>query len=469
MQVGELTTHALTESLLSTSGKTPTSTMRARLSDDLRELGFQSTFQRVGPNRFALRKWGLQEYIAPRFKKRTPNEVLACIPASAGIYPVTDFGYLPDFGLLATYISNPRNIIYIDRPEAESRTDIRQLVAYVMLKNEIGDILTYRRGTYSAAHPMLRGARCLGFGGHIQIDDAHSLFGLVDGGVYMASTREVAEELGGIAPFELRVCGAINDYSSPEGTRHVALVLEGILPNRYAETASSRERAVNDLRLMKPQQLWSSFHEFEFWSQLLIKESWPQLKPKNRATIRPRRKTFEPDALVVIGEIASGKITLANALRDQLGFSTISTRRTVSQLTGVPDFGTGSREQFQQRASEFISTPRGPRRLAEKIGLEAGCLDTPIVIDGVRHSETLRHLRNYFSSMLVFFVDSPRDKAFENYRSRHERDVSLHEFREVRHHPVEEQVSNLKQDADAYLFNGGSIEEMMDTFVKWWG
>ena len=226
MRVDQLTEFALHHHLIVTSGTTPTSTMRARLSENLRKYAFHSQFQRVGPNRFALRDWELPEYFAPPFKKNIPTEILTCIPASSNLYSEDAFGFLSDYIPLTTYIHNHRNLHYINRQEAEIRTDIRQLVAYVMLRNDLGQVLTYRRGAYSAAHRMLRGARCLGFGGHIQMNDSHSLFVQLDGGVSMAATREVAEELAGLSPQSLDVCGVINDHSSPEGTKHILITLE---------------------------------------------------------------------------------------------------------------------------------------------------------------------------------------------------------------------------------------------------
>ena len=468
MPVDQLTTFALQHDLITSSGKTPTSTMRARLSEDLRKYAFHSTFQRVGPNRFALRNWGLPEYFAPPFKKHIPSEILTCIPTSSGLYSESAFGFLSDYTPLVDYISNPRNLTYINRPEAELRTDVRQLVAYVMLRDDIGRVLTYRRGAYSAAHMMLRGARCLGFGGHIQMDDSHSLFGQFDGGVFMASTREVAEELAGVTPQSLEICGAINDHSSPEGTKHIAIILDGTLPSDYVEERTSRERAINDLRLMNPAEIWERYHEFEFWSQLLIKNFWPQLQPQNRATIRPRRKNLHADTFVLIGEIASGKTTVANALSERLGFSVISTRRCVSNLIGVPDFESGLREYFQKKASHFIQSPDGPRRLAQEISIDASVKSGPVVIDGVRHSATLNHLRTHFPNALVFFIETPRDMAYANYKARAGRNASIGEFRQARHHPVEEQVSSLKHHADAYLFNGGTIDDLIQHFMNWW-
>ena len=71
MRVDELTAFALQENILSSSGTTPSYTMRARLSENVRKLAFQSPFQRVGPNRFALRKWDFQNISRPVSKACT--------------------------------------------------------------------------------------------------------------------------------------------------------------------------------------------------------------------------------------------------------------------------------------------------------------------------------------------------------------------------------------------------------------
>lgn len=471
MSVNEITNYALDQRVLTSEGKTPNATMRARLSQNLRKCGYGSVFLRIGPNRFALRQWGgrgLKEYVAPQFKKSIPNEALACVPASAGLYSERDFGFLTEFSPLVQYIANPQNIVYVNRPDAERRTDIRQLVAYVVLRTSDGHVLTYRRGLYSAAPEMLRGARCLGFGGHIQAQDAHSLFGHLDGGVRMASTREISEELGGATTLDFAIRGVINDYSSPEGMKHIALVLEGRLPSNYKHVSTIRERSINDVRLASPEEVWGQFHDFEFWSQLLIKAFWPGVRPRNISTIHPRKKNTYIDTLVLVGEIASGKTTLATALQEQLGFTVISTRKCVSELIGVPDFKFGMREQFQQRALDFINSPSGPQKLAIAISKEVERATTPVVIDGIRHTKTLNHLREHIPSASVFYIDTPRDKAYSNYRNSSQRSVSLEEFRTVRHHPVEEQVVRLRHDADMFLFNGGTENDLLQLFINWW-
>ena len=262
--------------------------------------------------------------------------------------------------------------------------------------------------------------------------------------------------------------GVINDFSSLEGMKHIALVLDGHLTQDFVESVNYSERSINDVRLASPLEVWSQYHDFEFWSQLLINAYWPNLRPPNICTIRPRQNTMRSGTLILTGEIASGKTTLATALRDQFGFSVISTRNCVSDLIGFPDFKSGLREQFQKRALRFIKSPNGPQRLAESISQEVARATNPVVIDGIRHSKTLSYLRDYIPDAVVIYIDTPRDKAFQIYRNSLQRDVTLKEFRTVRHHPVEEQVVSLRHHADVYIFNGGSIKELLRLFTDWW-
>jgi len=57
---GEITSMALSEGILVSTGKTPAATMRSRLYVDLKEKGNGSSFVQLGKNRFGLREWGLE-------------------------------------------------------------------------------------------------------------------------------------------------------------------------------------------------------------------------------------------------------------------------------------------------------------------------------------------------------------------------------------------------------------------------
>jgi restriction system protein len=59
----EITRRMLDQGLWETKGKTPEATVNARLAVEIKKNGTESTFQRTKPGVFALRVWGLDEYI----------------------------------------------------------------------------------------------------------------------------------------------------------------------------------------------------------------------------------------------------------------------------------------------------------------------------------------------------------------------------------------------------------------------
>ena len=275
---------------ITSKGKTPESSMRARISSDIREKGFNSIFMRVGPNRFSLREFGLKQYIAQPFIKEIPDEIVTCVTQNALQKIRRTFGFSRSFKPLLKLVSDIDNLFFFERKKAEETNDHKQLVSYVLLTTNDQKILTYTRGRYSSAHKMLQGSRCLGFGGHVQDIDLSDIFGKRDGGVSATAEREIREELKGIVPQNMKIIGFINDDSSPEGVKHIALVLHGTLPKDFSSNQISKELSVKDLRLMSEKELWNRYHEFEFWSQLLIKNLYKESAPKNLTTIRPIKR-----------------------------------------------------------------------------------------------------------------------------------------------------------------------------------
>jgi len=63
LHYGEITERILAQDLWPTEGKTPDATINARLAVDIRKFGIRSRFMRTEPGVFALREWGLEEYV----------------------------------------------------------------------------------------------------------------------------------------------------------------------------------------------------------------------------------------------------------------------------------------------------------------------------------------------------------------------------------------------------------------------
>src|SRR4029078_8627500 len=124
------------------------------------------------------------------------------------------------------------NCFYMDRLTAESDNSHKQILTYIMVRR-LGQVLAYKRGTFNRVEEFLRGAQCIGFGGHVSERDL-TLFSQSDLGLMQSALRELSEELVLPETDRLRLCagaglnilGILNDDSSAVGRRHFAFVLE---------------------------------------------------------------------------------------------------------------------------------------------------------------------------------------------------------------------------------------------------
>lgn len=452
--------------LLDSKGKTPEFSMKARISTDIRNNGFNSKFMRVGPNRFALREFGLKEHISQPFKKSIPKEIITCISHKNLVSIKSNFGLYTDLENLFEIIRD-KNLLYLDRKDAENSIGCKQLISYVLLTNENDEILTYRRGSYTNAHEMLKGSACLGFGGHVQSIDTTGLYNKGFAGVFDTAEREVFEELKGILPNNLDLVGYINDDSSPEGVKHIGIVLTGKIPKEFDINNVGKELSVNGLKFMTPTELYEHFYDFEFWSQLVIKKFYKEPDNYNPVVIRPKKFNINSNLVLFVGEIATGKTIICELLSERLEFRYVSTRKCVSKLIEMKDFGTKDRTEFQKKAEAFITTKNGPYTLAQEVKKEIGNSNNITVVDGIRHLATIKELKKLYPDLTLIYIDSSRLDAYRNYSNRSKGKANLDQFREVRFHPVEKEIRLIRWEADAYIFNGGDIDQLFNTFIDW--
>ena len=179
---------------------TPENTLRARLSENIRIYAEKSIFIRTAANKFGLRKWtenksDIKEYFAPRFEKNSNDEYVVCIKQSLIDKVGRFFGFESKYQKYLALLSNPENLTIKRRSEANKTPELKQLTAYVLLKGQKGDYLSYERGNYSNKNQLLKNVLCIGFGGHVNNHDYDNLFGINNGGIWNAAYREVAEEI----------------------------------------------------------------------------------------------------------------------------------------------------------------------------------------------------------------------------------------------------------------------------------
>ncbi|MGS1097577.1 HTH domain-containing protein [Aquamicrobium terrae] len=470
-----LVNYGLEDGLFPAAGlsHTPQKSMQARLSIDILN-NKASIFVRTSRGRFFLRELlelsedsgtsGLKIYTAERHVPTPSAEMVLAVPR-----PV--YGqFLAYQGIGHIGVENPleqlrdNQIEYVARAIAETDENFKQVVTYTIIQHQ-SKILSFRRGLYNRAASFLRGAHCVGFGGHVNEAD-RDLFSRFDLGVRQNAAREISEELmlpGGrpqIDPQSLEFLGILNDDSSDVGVRHMAVVLRFWVDDWSQWRAVTKgEASINKLRWIDTAGETINLSEFEYWSQLVIRAFFPssmQMVPSYKIQ---RRAIFrESHILSVVGSIGSGKSATSQQFAQQFGYVTVNSGAVLAQLLGIPAIPGTPRAAFQRQAEDFISSTDGPVRLGAALANAARETGADrVLIDGIRHPETLEALRtNAEKPIALLYVYTPPDVAYEMYRYReghNEESITFADFVTLYTAPVENRIRYLIGEADIITFN----------------
>jgi predicted NUDIX family phosphoesterase/dephospho-CoA kinase len=470
MSARELVNMGLDQKLFSdnSAGKTPHQTMKSKLSTHIRRYPEISPFVRTEPGRFYLRKHlnGNDSPFQAKAIRPPQSKERVLVYKASDLNAITNWqGLLTKWGKTAKDIFTQLKPIYLSRLEVEQNNDFTQILTYVLVDYKRA-LLAYRRGTYNRVEQYLRGASCIGFGGHLTEADL-DLFNQDTMGVYECASRELMEELNlpDVDVQRLReregleIVGIINDDSSDVGRRHLAFVMRyEVSSSSYWNQPIRGEKAITQLRWISaqnPNRVW--LWNFEYWSQLCLRQFAPELINARPAYRLIRRSSLKPPHIIcVIGPVGSGKTEATDVLKSDFGYEEINSGQVVAQLIGIPAIPKTARLDFQERAWRFISEKQGPKKLANELYKIAQNMNTDrILIDGLRQKATLNELKKLAGKTKIgtIFVSTPADLAYNFYSERIAQGASIDKFLAARGSPVEMEVENLISIADVVLYN----------------
>jgi predicted NUDIX family phosphoesterase len=471
----ELVDYGLEDELFPAAGlsRTPQKSMQARLSVDILN-NARSAFVRTGRGRFYLRELlaqqrpddqeGLKEYQAERRVPVPSSEMVLCIPRSVYRQFLQYQGVgneRPPNPLLAL---QDTDFAYLPRSVAETDDGFKQVVTYTIIQYQ-SKILTFRRGLYNRAAKFLRGAQCVGFGGHVSEDD-RDLFSLGDLGIRQNAAREISEELmlpagrPHVKPDDLEFLGILNDDSSDVGIRHMAVVLRYWVEDWSQWKSVGRgEVSVNKIRWLDTLKETINLSDFEYWSQLVLRAFFKSSMDMVPSYKIQRKAVFHgPHILCVVGSIGSGKSATSSFLREKFGYSSVNSGQVLAELMGLPPVPLTPRDVFQSAAEAFITGADGPYGLGRALAFAASTTQSNrVLVDGIRHPETLEVLKQHATlPVALLFVYTPPDVAFEMYRDREghgEHTITFPDFVRLYSAPVESKIRYMTGEADAIIFN----------------
>lgn len=446
------------------SGKTPHQTMKSKLSVDIRRKGEQSRFTRVRPGQFFLRELVAEgaEYRPAPLRPAPPREQVLVVPNDRldelGRFQGVTKAWKRRYAALLR-----SDLTVLERMSAEQDARWKQIITYIIVSRG-QSILAFRRGIFNRVEDNLRGAECIGFGGHVMATDAN-LFSSSDYGIGESAVRELREELSlperdvnRLHAGGLSIVGLLNEDSSPAGRRHMALVMNYEVSDDPAwETPQRGEKSITQLRWIDTERAAFRIHDFEYWSQLCLRAYYPRaVRAQASFSIRRRRPFQPPHLMCVLGPIGSGKTEATARLKHVYGYVEINSGRVLADVLGLAPIPATPRAQFHDEAWKFITSKAGPRRLALALHEAAEATGTDrILIDGIRQRSTLEELRRLSVGRRIahLYVHTPPDLAYDLYRRRENAGISVDEFFALRESPVESEANTFIEVADAVLYN----------------
>lgn len=143
------------------------------------------------------------------------------------------------------------------RGDMEEDPTYKQLISYVVVKNDKDEVLVYTR-LKGGGESRLHGQSSIGVGGHMNPS------GNLEGDQLLLENtyRELEEEIG-VKPEQLGLIGVINDDTNPVGEVHIGLVY---LANIGSQTIHITETDTLKVEFVKTFEN----REYETWSQLII-------------------------------------------------------------------------------------------------------------------------------------------------------------------------------------------------------
>lgn len=157
------------------------------------------------------------------------------------------------------------NNFFMDREEAEKDPTHKQIIPYVLFRQE-NRYLIYTRGSKSGEQ-RLAAKKSVGIGGHINPCDARAE-ALSEATYFAAVEREIGEELSITGNYDHRCAGLINDDSNEVGKVHLGLV--HICTLEKDAVVTSNEDAIQDVRFLTISELVAEMPNLESWSQICV-------------------------------------------------------------------------------------------------------------------------------------------------------------------------------------------------------
>jgi cytidylate kinase len=166
-------------------------------------------------------------------------------------------------------------------------------------------------------------------------------------------------------------------------------------------------------------------------------------------------------SILLIGEISSGKTTLAKLIATHSNFGYVGFGAFLKEK--FPEYV--DRTDLQNLGEELVN--RDPRQFVTEVILAQGHGNQNLVFDGVRHHAILSVINAISGSCLTIFIDATYEQRLDRYLSRHRvgDDFNRVNFDQINSHPVERGIRELKEFSDVVVPSSENVGNDFDLIL----
>lgn len=153
-----------------------------------------------------------------------------------------------------------KNMQFGEKNELEQNENFKQIIPYVILKNQFNQIAIYQR---QGTEKRLHGLWSAGFGGHIE-DYEYKESQKITTLLKESAVRELREEFSNNEWYKLNFEGVINEELTKVGRTHIALVFS----TKVNEILFESSEEISQIKWIDIEDL--SLYQMELWSEMAI-------------------------------------------------------------------------------------------------------------------------------------------------------------------------------------------------------
>ena len=166
-------------------------------------------------------------------------------------------------------------------------------------------------------------------------------------------------------------------------------------------------------------------------------------------------------AIVICGQIGSGKSTVSALLASKLSIQVVSFGnfiRHLAQRSGRPT----TRSALQDLGDSLYQKIGASGLLEGALEMAGIDNDETIVFDGVRHTEVLAEIRQRAGKTIAIYLDVGPEERYQRRRSQGADSLSREQFEAIAGHAVESEIGDLAELCDFVIDASQPLTHLQD-------